>query len=239
MSWPPVPADGDAQPHLLVVDDDARLLGLLRKFLSDNGFRVTTATDAAEARAKLEGLAFDLLILDLMLPGESGMALTRSLRQTSQVPILMLTAMGEPADRIAGLQSGADDYLAKPFEPQELLLRVNSILRRVNSAPVAPQPGAGQVVRFGDFTFDLAKGELCQGATVVYLTSGEAGLLRALARTPGVTVSRAELTRQSGGIESRAVDVQVTRLRRKIEADPKAPRYLQTVWGEGYVLWLD
>ncbi len=224
----------DTLPHLLVVDDDARLRGLLQRYLADHGYRVTVAGDAAEARARLEGLAFDLLILDVMMPGENGIDFARSLRQSSQVPILMLTAMGEAADRIKGLQSGADDYLAKPFEPQELLLRIAAILRRAASAPSAPA-----VIRFGAFSFDLAKGELRESGAIVPLTSSEAALLRIFARNPGVTVSRGELTSQYGGAESRAVDVQITRLRRKIEADPKAPRYLQTIWGEGYVLWTD
>jgi two-component system phosphate regulon response regulator OmpR len=224
----------DTLPHLLVVDDDARLRGLLQRYLADHGYRVTVAGDAAEARARLEGLAFDLLILDVMMPGENGIDFARSLRQSSQVPILMLTAMGDAADRIKGLQSGADDYLAKPFEPQELLLRIAAILRRAASAPSAPA-----VIRFGAFSFDLAKGELRENETIVPLISSEAALLRIFARNPGVTVSRGELTSQYGGAESRAVDVQITRLRRKIEADPKAPRYLQTIWGEGYVLWTD
>jgi len=224
----------DSLPHLLVVDDDRRLRELLRRYLSDHGYRVTTAVDAADARAKLQGLAFDLLVLDLMLPGESGLELTRSLRADSQVPILMLTAMGEAGDRIAGLQSGADDYLAKPFEPQELLLRVASILRRASAPAAAPT-----VRRFGDFSFDPIKGELRRGGDIVPLTSSEAALLRVFARSPGNTVTRAELARQSGSGESRAVDVQITRLRRKIEPDPKVPRFLQTVWGEGYVFWAD
>ena len=224
----------DALPHLLVVDDDKRLRELLWRYLSDHGYRVTTAVDAAEARAKLQGLTFDLLVLDLMLPGESGLDLTRSLRQTSQVPILMLTAMSEASDRITGLQSGADDYLAKPFEPQELLLRVASILRRAN-APATPPA----IMRFGEFSFDVAKGELCRGGEVVALTSSEIAMLRVFARSPGTTVTRSDLARQSGGGEGRAVDVQITRLRRKIEADPKLPRFLQTVWGEGYLFWAD
>lgn len=223
----------DALPHLLVVDDDTRLRGLLQRFLSENGYRVTVAAEAAEARAHLAGLAFDLLILDVMMPGESGVDLARDLRTMNEMPILMLTAMGEPQDRIRGLQSGADDYLAKPFEPQELLLRIGAILRRTRRAADVP------LVRFGDFAFDLERGELTRGQEIVTLTSSEAALLRIFARSPGVTVSRADLARQAGNAESRAVDVQVTRLRRKIETDPKAPRYLQTVWGEGYVLWTD
>lgn len=226
----------DDDPHLLVVDDDSRLRSLLRKFLQENGFRVTLAGDAEEARAKMEGLAFDLIVLDRMMPGESGVDFARRLRLADNVPILMLTAMGEPEDRIAGLQSGVDDYLPKPFEPRELLLRVQSILRRARPAERIQAP---QSVRFGDFEFDLRKGELVRGKEMIPLTTGEAALLRVFARAPGVTISRSDLTRETGSAEGRAVDVQVTRLRRKIERDPKNPRYLQTVWGEGYVLWPD
>jgi two-component system, OmpR family, phosphate regulon response regulator OmpR len=226
----------DDDPHLLVVDDDSRLRTLLRKFLQENGFRVTLAGDAVEARAKMEGLAFDLIVLDRMMPGESGVDFARRVRLADNVPILMLTAMGEPEDRIAGLQSGVDDYLPKPFEPRELLLRVQSILRRTNAAERSQAPHS---VRFGDFGFDLRKGELMRGTEMIPLTTGEAALLRVFARAPGVTISRAELTRETGSAEGRAVDVQITRLRRKIEQDPKNPRYLQTVWGEGYVLWPD
>ncbi len=226
----------DTLPHLLVVDDDTRLRALLQRYLSENGYRVTVAANAEEARAHLEGLAFDLLILDVMMPGKNGIELAQDLRTGSQVPILMLTAMSEPQDRIKGLQSGADDYLAKPFEPQELLLRIQAILRRTSRPGEAAQNG---LVRFGDFVFDLTRGELTQGGEIVALTSSEAALLRIFARSPGMTVTRADLARQAGNAESRAVDVQVTRLRRKIEPDPKAPRYLQTIWGEGYVLWTD
>jgi two-component system phosphate regulon response regulator OmpR len=226
----------DDDPHLLVIDDDSRLRTLLRKFLQENGFRVTLAADGAEARARLSGLAFDLIVLDRMMPGETGVDLARSIRLSSNVPILMLTAMSEAEDRISGLQSGVDDYLPKPFEPRELLLRVQSILRRSGPAERTQGP---QDISFGDFSFDLRKGELMRGDEVVPLTTGEAALLRVFAKAPGVTISRADLTRETGSAEGRAVDVQVTRLRRKIEPDPKTPRYLQTVWGEGYVLWPD
>ncbi len=220
--------------HILVVDDDQRLRDLLRDYLTQNGFLVTTAADAAEARARLVGLEFDLIVLDVMMPGESGLELTVSLRSSSQVPILLLTAMGEAEDRIAGLESGADDYLAKPFEPRELLLRIGSVLRR--AAP--PAEAAGEI-SFGDYCFDAQRGELREAERPIKLTSGEVALLRLFARRPGQTVSRLELSQQSGGASERAIDVQVTRLRRKIEPDPRNPRYLQTVWGEGYVLWPD
>ena len=223
-------------PHILVVDDDKRLRELLRKYLTDQGFRVTVATDAADARHKLDGIAFDLLVVDIMMPGESGLELTRALRANNDVPILLLTAMGEPEDRIAGLETGADDYLAKPFEPRELVLRIRTILRRV--PPEAG--GARRELRFGAFSFDLDRRTLRRGGQEIRLTGGEAELLAALAAAPGQPLSREALGQQSepaGG--SRMVDVQMTRLRRKIEADPRFPRYLQTVRGRGYMLQPD
>jgi two-component system, OmpR family, phosphate regulon response regulator OmpR len=225
----------DGQPHLLVVDDDRRLRELLRDFLGRNGYRVNVAADAAEARRQVAGFAFDLMILDVMMPGESGLDLARSMRGSGNLPILLLTARGEAADRIAGLEAGADDYLPKPFEPRELLLRIGAILRRAQPTGGAALAAATRPLRLGDCRFDAERGELWRGADAVRLTTGEAQLLTALARKAGNTVSRQEL---AGGEEggARAVDVQVTRLRRKIEPDPKQPRYLQTVWGEGYVL---
>jgi len=222
----------DTEPHLLVVDDDARLRELLRRYLTDQGFRVTTAGDAGEARARLASIAFDLLVLDVMMPGEDGLQLTRSLRADSRIPILLLTAMAEPEDRINGLEHGADDYLAKPFEPRELVLRVRNILQRV------PEPRlSANEIRFGACRLDLARGELYRGSDAVHLTAAETALLLALARRPGEPVSREALSEEaqfSGNV--RTVDVQMTRLRRKIERDPKFPRYLQTVRGTGYVL---
>jgi two-component system phosphate regulon response regulator OmpR len=223
-------------PHLLVVDDDARLRELLRRYLSEQGFRVTVAAAAAEARAKLEAFAFDLIVLDIMLPGENGYDLTAWLRQKSRVPILLLSALGEAPDRIAGLERGADDYLAKPFEPRELVLRIRTILRRVPQEIPAPS----RHVRFGPHSFDLDRRTLRRGEQEIRLTTAEADLLSTLAAAPGVPVSREELGRQSApGINNRTVDVQMTRLRRKIEADPRFPRYLQTVRGRGYMLVAD
>jgi two-component system phosphate regulon response regulator OmpR len=221
-------------PHILAVDDDTRLRELLRKYLTEQGFRVTVASSAADARAKLASLAFDLIVLDVMMPGESGLDLAASLRETSNVPILMLTAMGEAADRIAGLERGADDYLPKPFEPRELVLRIRTILRRA-----APEPVAAPLkeLRLGAFSFDVERRILQRGRAEVHLTEAEAALLVTLARSPGNAMSREELSRQTGSdVNSRTVDVQVTRLRRKIETDPRFPRYLQTVRGRGYVL---
>jgi len=224
----------DTAAHILVVDDDDRLRSLLRRYLSEYGFRVSAAANAEEARIALSGLHFDLLVLDLMMPGENGLELTRDLRRTMNVPILLLTAMGEAADRISGLEHGADDYLAKPFEPRELVLRIDAILRRTSAAA----PG-GLQVRLGPLTFDIERGELSGPDGAVRLTSAETDLLRIFALSPGKTIDRGDLLQQSGATSVRAVDVQITRLRRKIEDNPKEPRYLQTVWGRGYVLWPD
>jgi two-component system phosphate regulon response regulator OmpR len=220
------------EPHLLVVDDDARLRELLRRYLSDNGFRVTTAQDAGEARAKLAAFAFDLIVLDVMMPGESGLDLTQALRREGRVPVLLLTAMAEPEDRVNGLELGADDYLSKPFEPRELVLRVRNVLqRRPADDPVRRE------LRFGGCRFDLVRGELYRGGDPVHLTAAEAALLSALAQRAPQAVPREELALSaqfSGNV--RNVDVQMTRLRRKIERDPRFPRYLQTVRGTGYAL---
>jgi two-component system, OmpR family, phosphate regulon response regulator OmpR len=219
-----------AERHLLVVDDDDRLRELLREFLARAGFRVSAAADAASARRLLDGLNFDLLVVDVMMPGEDGFALTRSIRSRSLTPILMLTARGDPADRIEGLRLGADDYLAKPFEPQELLLRIEAILRRAGQRATA-----GGRLKLGAFAFDPGRAELFDGETPVRLTEGEARLLKRLAQTPDAAVDRFDLV-EDAGEGARAVDVQVTRLRRKIEPDPSNPRYLKTVRGVGYML---
>jgi two-component system phosphate regulon response regulator OmpR len=222
----------DDAPHLLVVDDDARIRNLLSRFLTAEGYRVSTADNAAEARARLSGLHFDLLILDVMMPGESGFDLAKSLRETSSVPILMLTARDETAMRIEGLQIGADDYVAKPFEPRELSLRIGNILKRAQ--PAAPPPV--ESVRFGEFTFHIARGELRRGEEMVRLTDRERDMLRVLAATPGETVPRLALAGNDPAVNERAVDVQVNRLRRKIENDPANPLFVQTVRGIGYRL---
>ncbi|MHA1600431.1 MAG: response regulator [Alphaproteobacteria bacterium] len=223
-------------PHILVIDDDTRLRELLQRYLLEQGFRVTTATDSARARAKLASMEFDLLVLDIMMPGESGLDLSRWLRQEERAPVLLLTAMGDTEHRIAGLESGADDYLAKPFDPRELVLRINAILRRAQEPPAA----ADSEVHFGPFCFDLNREELRKGDEFVRLTAAEAYLLKALAQQPGVAVSRDHLTTESPVIgTARTIDVQVTRLRRKIEQNPKFPRYLQAVRGIGYILKAD
>lgn len=225
------PPEDDA-PHLLVVDDDSRLRDLLSRYLRDNGYRVTVAADAADARRRLEGLAFDCLILDVMMPGESGLDLTESLRIDNDVPILMLTARAEAESRIRGLEVGADDYLAKPFEPRELLLRVGNILRR--GAPVA-SPLIEQV-RFGPFSFHLGRRELRRGSETIRLTERERQIMAVFAATPNETVPRQALLAGDDPASERTVDVQINRLRRKIEVDPANPLFLQTVRGIGYRL---
>ena len=225
----------ELEPHLLVVDDDARLRDLLRRYLSENGFRVTVAADAEEARANLASFAFDLIVLDVMMPGESGLDLTGALRgsgRSPRLPVLLLTALAEPEDRVNGLEQGADDFLAKPFEPRELVLRIRNIIERRG---VADEPARS--IRFGGFRFDPARGELFRGGEIVRLTAAEAGLLSSLAARAGEAVSREDLSQsaQFGG-NIRNVDVQMTRLRRKIEPDPRYPRFLQTVRGTGYAL---
>ncbi|MEO1250975.1 MAG: response regulator [Pseudomonadota bacterium] len=220
--------------HLLIVDDDERIRTLLNRYLSDHGFRTTTAKDAAEAKRMMRSVDFDLLIVDVMMPGESGFDFTTSVRASSSVPILLLTARGLPEDRIKGLEQGADDYLSKPFEPRELLLRVSALLRRAGPGPISAQE-----LTFGECTFSAGRGELrCKGE-LVRLTAGEASLLRALARKPGEPISREALAKQTDLAMERSVDVQVTRLRKKIEEDPRAPIYLQTVRGVGYALMPD
>ncbi len=220
---------------MLVVDDDTRLRALLSRYLADQGFRVTTAGHAAEAREQMRSMQPDLLVLDVMMPGETGLSLTESLRrERADLPILLLTARGAPEDRIAGFEAGADDYLGKPFEPYELVLRIRAMLRRVVAPPTEP---AGPV-RLGAHLFDPERAELSGPNGVVYLTGGEAALLQALARRPGEVLSREWIVDSLGMDETgeRAIDVQVTRLRRKIEADPREPRFLHTVRGRGYVL---
>jgi two-component system phosphate regulon response regulator OmpR len=224
--------------HLLIVDDDERIRSLLQKFLMRHGFLVTAARDAAHARRILAGLDFDMIVLDVMMPGEDGLALTASLRETMQTPILLLTAKGETENRIEGLEAGADDYLAKPFEPKELLLRINAILRRMPEAGAADV--APKVMSLGAIRYDLERGEMWEGDALVRLTATEVQLMKIFSAQPGEPLSRAklveELGRDRGQAQERAVDVQITRLRRKIEDNPKQPRYLQTVRGAGYML---
>jgi two-component system phosphate regulon response regulator OmpR len=223
--------NGIEESHVLVVDDDERLRSLLQKYLSQNGFRVTAASGAEDARALMKSIAFDLMIVDVMMPGESGLELTKSVRAHSQIPILMLTARGEAEDRIAGLERGADDYLPKPFEPRELVLRCAALLRRT-APPVQPH----REIKMGEAVFDASRGELRRNGKPVRLTSSESALLKLFAANAGRPFSRTDLCSRLGVTLERSIDVQVTRLRRKIEEDPKLPLYIQTVRGIGYML---
>jgi two-component system, OmpR family, phosphate regulon response regulator OmpR len=228
------PPAASRERHLLVVDDDDRIRELLKEFLAKAGFRVSTAADANAARRMLGMFDFDLLVFDVMMPGEDGFALTEWLRKSGpsrEAPILMLTARDGGADRIEGLRRGADDYLPKPFEPEELLLRIEAILRRAGARPQSLAP-----LGLGRCSFDPGRGELSLDDAPVRLTEAEARLLRRLAANAHAPVDRIELARETTDPSGRAVDVQVTRLRRKIEADPKSPRYLLTVRGVGYML---
>ncbi|HZP18985.1 MAG TPA: response regulator [Bauldia sp.] len=229
---PARPAVDDNAPHLLVIDDDSRIRSLLARYLGGQGFRVTSAANAEEARRRLSGLTFDMLIVDVMMPGENGMDLTRGLRASMNVPILMLTARAEIENRIRGLEYGADDYLAKPFDPRELLLRINNILRR-GAQPARPLI---EQVRFGPFSFNRERRELRRGTELIHLTDRERDILAVFAASPGETVRRSDLTAGDGPAAERTVDVQINRLRRKIEADPSNPMFLQTVRGIGYRL---
>jgi len=230
----------DHAPHVLVVDDDRRLRELLARFLAQHGYRVTTAASAAEARAKRAGLVFDALILDVMMPGENGFDLARRIRAESQVPILMLTAQADPSDRVTGLEIGADDYLPKPFETRELILRLGNILKRANgSREAAAGPASPESVRFGPFVFRLDRGELRRESEIVRITEREREILTILGHRAGANVPREELAGGGEGLNERTVDVQINRLRRKIEVDPANPVHLQTVRGVGYRLLVD
>ena len=225
-------APDDDAPHLLVVDDDTRIRNLLKQYLTENGFRVTVAGNAGEARRKLAGLDFDLLVLDVMMPGETGVDLTKSLRAEKNVPILMLTALSETDSRISGLEAGADDYLPKPFDPRELILRINNILRRGGPATT---PKVEQLV-FGPYTFQIARRELKRGGEALKLTDREQEILAIFAARAGETIPRHELVGDDSEVGERTIDVQINRLRRKIERDPSNPVWLQTVRGIGYRL---
>lgn len=224
----------DNAPHVLVVDDDQKIRDLLARYLTEHGYRVTTAAEAASARASMRGLAFDLVLLDVMMPGENGLDLARDLKATTQIPILMLTARSDPDDRIAGLEAGVDDYLPKPFDPRELLLRVRNILKRGQ-----PASGPTDEVQMGAFVFHIGRGELRREDETIKLTERERDLLRLFAQRPGTPIARHELSNDDSTGSERAIDVQINRLRRKIETDPSNPVYLQTVRGKGYILYTD
>ena len=225
-------APSDDAFHLLVVDDDTRIRDLLSRYLMERGFRVTVAGDADEARRKLRGLDFDLIVMDVMMPGESGLSLTKSLKEIRAVPILMLTALAETNARIEGLEAGADDYLPKPFEPRELVLRINNILKR-NTQPAGPKI---EQVMFGPYTFSLVRKELKRGGETIRLTDREQEIMLLFAERPGETIPRHELIGEETEVGERTIDVQINRLRRKIEDDPSNPVWLQTVRGIGYRL---
>ncbi len=234
-----VSSDVTLNAHVLVVDDDERLRRLLVRYLTDHGFRVTAAADAAEARACLRSLRPDLMILDVAMPGETGLDLVDDLRRNgdTELPVLLLTARGAPEDRIAGFEAGADDYLGKPFDPYELVLRARALLRRAGNVLASAPLDIGPV-RLGEAEFDPGRGELRNAGGPIRLTGGEIALLTALARKPNEILSREEIAEALGMAEpgERAIDVQVTRLRRKIERDSREPRFLHTVRGRGYVL---
>jgi two-component system, OmpR family, phosphate regulon response regulator OmpR len=233
------PAPADDAHHLLIVDDDKRIRSLLSQFLRSNGYRVTTAESATDARTQMQGIAFDLIVLDVMMPGESGFQFAEKLRATNDIPILMLTALGDVNDRIRGFEIGVDDYLAKPFDPRELLLRIGSIMRRFTAQPPQLKPGTPEQVSFGRFRFNVSRLELWDQDQAVRLTERERDMLRQLTEANGAAVTREELAGAGSEANERTIDVQINRLRRKIEADPANPVYLQTVRGSGYRLVVD
>ena len=224
----------DNAPHALVVDDDKRIRDLLTRYLVNSGLRVTPAADAAAARAAMRGLTFDVIVLDVMMPGENGMDLARSLKEESDIPICMLTAQSDADARIKGLEAGVDDYLPKPFEPRELLLRLRNILRRGQAVG-----SSGEEIKMGDLVFHCERGELRRGEETLKLTERERDLLKLFAQRPGAPIARHELANDDSTGSERAIDVQINRLRRKIESDPSNPVYLQTVRGKGYILYTD
>ncbi len=225
---------------ILVIDDDTRLRNLLSQYLNDNNFLVSTAKDGEEARQIMAVNSFDLLILDVMLPKESGINLAKFIRQTSKVPIIMLTARGNPQDRIDGLESGADDYMQKPFEPKELVLRIRNILNRSvknNSTDNSNINISKNICKFGNFTFDFSNLRLKKDDQYFHITEGEAKIINILCQNLGIVISREKLSELCGEIDARSIDVQITRLRRKIENDPKKPTFLQTIRNQGYILY--
>jgi two-component system phosphate regulon response regulator OmpR len=229
-----------SKKHILIVDDDTRLRNLLGKFLEENNFQTSLAANSAEARLLIKDNNFDLIILDVMMPIENGVDFAASIRQNSLIPIIMLTARGDFEDRIKGLEAGADDYLAKPFEPKELLLRINNILKRIapkNSENSAEKKAILDICKFGDFIFNISQFRLKKGEKFIHLTESEVKILAILAQNQGVAVSREELSNLLGDIDDRSIDVQITRLRKKIEENPKQPHYLQTVRNFGYILY--
>lgn len=227
----PLPDDA---PHVLVVDDDQKIRDLLARYLYEHGFRVSSAENVVAARAAMRGLAYDIVLLDVMMPGESGLTLARELKATTQIPVCLLTARAEAEHRIEGLEIGVEDYIPKPFEPRELLLRLRNILRR-GERPATPR----DEVQMGAYVFNLGRGELKRDDETIKLTERERDLLRLFASKPGIPIPRHELSSDDSTGSERAIDVQINRLRRKIEQDPSNPVYLQTVRGKGYILYID
>ena len=228
----------EKMPQILVVDDDTRLRNLLTKYLSDNNFEVSAAKDADEARELLRDKNFDMLILDVMMPKENGVELAKSIRQNSRLPILMLTARGDSEDRINGLEAGADDYMPKPFEPKELLLRINNILKRVNqNSPSVQNSSEENICKFGDFIFNFTDSRLKKNGEFIHITDSEAKIISILCQNLGKVISREKLGELCGDIDARSIDVQITRLRKKLESNPKQPNFLQTARNQGYVLY--
>jgi two-component system phosphate regulon response regulator OmpR len=219
--------------HILVIDDDTRLRNLLARFLDENSFYVSVAKDTEEAKKLMAEFLFDLLIVDIMMPGQDGIDFTINFRKEYKIPIIMLTARGEFEDRIKGLESGADDYLQKPFEPKELLLRINNILRRLVSTNKEQQ----KICHFGDFSFNFSNSRLKKGEEYIHLTEGETKILAILCKEQSVVISREKIATICGDVDERSIDVQITRLRKKIEINPKQPNYLQTIRNCGYVLY--
>lgn len=229
----------ETAPHILVVDDHEEIRTLLSRYLAKNGLRVSSSADAVEARRNLASAAIDLVVLDIMMPGEDGLSLCRHLRETTDIPVILLTALGEETDRIVGLEVGADDYIAKPFNPRELLARIRAVLRRAKSLPAVRDEHTGGRIRFGTWLFDRDRRELIgENGVSIPLSSGEYRLLTVFVERPGVVLSRDQLLDLTRGRDAvpfdRSIDNQVSRLRRKIEADPAAPEHIVTVWGEGY-----
>lgn len=227
----------EKMPQILVVDDDTRLRNLLSKYLSENNFEVVAAKDSMEARQILQTRNFDILVVDVMMPNENGIELTKFIRQSSKVPILILTAKGDLEDRISGLEAGADDYMPKPFEPKELLLRINNILKRVSqNSPTTTSFNEENICKFGDFIFNFTDSRLKKNGEFIHITESEAKILAILCRNLGNIIERKKLSELCGDIDERSVDVQITRLRRKIETNPKQPNFLQTARNQGYIL---
>ncbi len=224
----------DDAPHVLVVDDDQKIRDLLARYLYENGFRVSTAENVPTARAAMRGLAYDIVLLDVMMPGESGLTLARELKATTRIPVCLLTARSEPENRIEGLEIGVEDYIPKPFEPRELLLRLRNILRRGE-----PRAAPRDEVQMGVYVFNLSRGELKRDDETIKITERERDLLRLFASKPGIPIARHELSSDDSTGSERAIDVQINRLRRKIESDPSNPVYLQTVRGKGYIFYID